>query len=77
MAINNGGQVVGRSDIPSRGTQHVFRAFLWTNAAGMKDLGSLSGRQWAQANDLNEIGLVVGQTWLSSGQSRATLWRIR
>jgi len=77
IAINNAGQVVGRSDLPSRGTQRVYRAFLWTDAAGMKDLGSLSGRQWAQANDLNETGIVVGQTWLSSGQSRATIWKIK
>lgn len=77
MAINSSGQVVGRADVPVKGTQHVHRAFLWTAAAGMKDLGSITGRQWAQALDINETGWVVGQTWLSSGASRATLWKIK
>lgn len=77
MSINNFGQIVGRSDIASRKNSPVYRAFLWTNPGGMRDLGSLPDRQWAQANDINDLGVVVGQTWLSSGLSRATLWRIR
>jgi probable HAF family extracellular repeat protein len=77
-AINNAGTVVGRSDIGTTkqgGTIH--HAFTWTAADGMKDLGSIVGRQWAQATALNETGWVVGQTWLSSGESRATLWRLK
>ena len=78
FAINNAGQVVGRSDIDNkvqRGT--VFHAFTWTAAEGMKDLGTVTSRQWAQAMALNETGWVVGQTWLQSGASRATLWRLK
>jgi probable HAF family extracellular repeat protein len=76
-AISNAGQVVGRADRPRKGTQTVHRAFLWTAATGMQDLGSVSGREWAQARDLNENGWVVGETYLSSGQSRATLWKLK
>src|SRR5688572_26555241 len=78
IAINTAGQVVGRSDIAvkKRGGTN-FRAFLWTAAEGMQDLGSLPNRELAQALDINDAGVVVGQTWLSSGSSRATLWRIK
>jgi probable HAF family extracellular repeat protein len=76
-AINNAAQVVGRADLARKGSQSVFHAFLWTSATGMKDLGSLSGREWAQARDLNETGWVVGETYLGSGQSRATLWKLK
>lgn len=77
IAINNAGQIVGRADLPRKGTQSVYRAFLWTATGAMRDLGSLPDRQWAQANDVNNLGVVVGQTWLPSGLPRATLWRIR
>jgi hypothetical protein len=43
----------------------------------MKDLGSITSRQWAQAMALNETGLIVGQTWLQRGFERATLWRLK
>ena len=76
-AINNAGQAVGRADRPRKGSNTVFRAFLWTAADGLKDLGSLSGRDRAQARDLNETGWVVGETYLSSGLSRATLWKLK
>lgn len=76
-AVNNAGLVVGRADLPRKGTQSVFRAFVWTSGGGMKDLGSLSGRDWAQARDLNEKGWVVGETYLRSGLSRATVWKLK
>jgi probable HAF family extracellular repeat protein len=76
-AVNNSGQAVGRADRPRKGAQSVFRAFIWTAADGMKDLGSITGRDWAQARDLNEVGWVVGETYVGSGASRATLWKLK
>jgi probable HAF family extracellular repeat protein len=78
FAISNDGKVVGRSAVSTtkqRGT--VFHAFVWTATDGMKDLGSITSRQWAQAMALNETGLIVGQTWLQRGFERATLWRLK
>jgi probable HAF family extracellular repeat protein len=78
FAIDNSGKVVGRSDVSTtkqRGS--VFHAFVWTAAEGMRDLGSITSRQWAQAMALNVTGLVVGETWLQRGFERATLWRLK
>jgi probable HAF family extracellular repeat protein len=75
-AINNAGQAVGRSDFGSKGKQD-FHAFLGTAATDMQDLGLPTGRTHGWATDINENGWVVGQTWPSSGSSRATLWRIK
>lgn len=74
--INNSGQVVGRSDVGTKG-KRVFHAFLWTAATGMQDLGLPTGRADGWANDINENGWVVGQTWPSSGPHRATLWKLK
>jgi probable HAF family extracellular repeat protein len=76
-AINNAGQVVGRAELPRKGVQYPYHAFLWTAAAGMKDLGLPSDATLAQARDLNETGWVVGERYLGSGQSRATLWKLK
>jgi probable HAF family extracellular repeat protein len=76
-AINNAGQVVGRAHLPRKGTQDTFHAFLWTAAAGMRDLGLPSDAARAQARDLNETGWVVGERYLGSGRSRATLWKLK
>ena len=76
-AINNGGQAVGRADLATkRGTSPVHHAFLWA-VGGMKDLGTFSDRPWAQANDINDVGVVVGETIAAKGMTRATLWKIR
>jgi len=68
-AINEGGQVVGRSDTAD-GDQH---AFLWTQADGMVDLGTLGGST-SSALDINEAGQVVGRAATANGDEHAFLW---
>ena len=53
--LNNAGQVVGVADTPSGS-----HAFLWTNGAGMKDLGVLPGDSSSRANHISDQGEVVG-----------------
>jgi probable HAF family extracellular repeat protein len=73
-AVNNAGQVVGRADRARKGAQSVFRAFIWTAAAGMQDWGgSLADTGLRPATERD--GWVVGETYLASGLSRATLWK--
>lgn len=51
--LNDSGQAVGTSN---------GRAFLWTAAAGMTDLGSLPGEERSFAAAISPSGVVVGQT---------------
>jgi len=50
--LNSAGQVVGCSDTgtsngyPCTGTTAGQHAFLWSKSAGLKDLGTMSGRLW-------------------------------
>jgi probable HAF family extracellular repeat protein len=55
-SINNLGQVVGVSALP--GNQNIH-AFLWTDEAGMQDLGTLPGDVYSAGLDINERGDVV------------------
>jgi probable HAF family extracellular repeat protein len=78
IAINDVGQIVGRSETTFRkGGRRAFRAFLWTAGDGMRDLGSLPNGEFSQALDINNGGAVVGESFLPSGEWRATLWRIK
>jgi probable HAF family extracellular repeat protein len=82
-AVNREGQVVGESDIPSsqkkrtsmgNGT-HAGHAFLWTSGH-MRDLGTLPGDASSQANAVNDVGQVVGQSGRSGDTqlSHPFLW---
>ena len=56
--INNGGAVVGGSDLSGDQTSH---AFLWTPETGkMKDLGTVSGDYWSVGLGINDAGQIVG-----------------
>ena len=70
-AINNQGQAVGHSDLP---TKHLSR-FLWTREKGMKGLGTLSGDFASFALGINDGGEVVGASIGPAFSTfRAVLW---
>ena len=50
-----------------------MRAFLWTQATGMQDLGVLPGNNSSRALGINDMGVVVGSSTSSSGD-RAFIW---
>lgn len=77
LAINNLAQIVGRTEMGSQRGKRVYHAFLWTAAGGMSDLGFLPGGSSATAVDINDSGMIVGETVWSSGATRATIWKIK
>jgi len=62
--INDSGQVVGFSG---------SGAFLWTEASGMRDLGTLGGRG-SFAFGINAAGQAVGSSGTAGGELHAFLW---
>src|SRR5215211_2000108 len=70
--INDRGQVVGQSDVPSGAGHH---AFLWEKGK-MTDLGTLPGSSLSNALDINDRGQVVGSSTLASDSApeHAVLW---
>jgi probable HAF family extracellular repeat protein len=72
--INNAGQVVGRSG----GVGFVgSSAFLWTSAAGMRDLDTSPGGEVGRvATDINDQGLIAGTAFTnaSSNDLHAFVW---
>ncbi|KAB8316387.1 DUF3466 family protein [Tolypothrix campylonemoides VB511288] len=77
-AINNAGQVVGNSG--NSNASQGSRAFLWSSDTGMIDLGLPPGRfpasesDWSFANDINDLGQVVGGSNSGLNGPRAFLW---
>src|SRR6185369_8680200 len=68
-AMNNNGQVVGRSGHPHGEMTH---AFLWTGGR-VHDLETLPGGDYSAAFDVNNFGDVVGYS-NTGGNLRAFLW---
>ncbi len=68
----DGSVVVGRVLGEASG---YARAFRWTQATGMQDLGTLPGGNWSEALGVSADGLVVvGMAYNASGQPRAFRW---
>jgi len=67
--INSNGAVTGYASVGSQS-----HAFLWTAAAGIQDLGVLSGdlASWGQA--INDSGEIVGGSYSVAGTFRAFRW---
>src|SRR5688572_17752089 len=62
MGINASGQVVGMSNLSSG----ARRAFLWTAAGGMVNLGTLGGSE-SEATGINRLGTIIGGGWTALG----------
>jgi hypothetical protein len=62
--INNAGQICGYSQGPLSG----FGAFIWDEANGMQFLGT-AGLAYSFANDMNDLGQVVGYAQSASGNT--------
>ncbi len=69
--LDDVGQVVGESSTNVLGASH---AFLWSNGAGMQDLGTLGGTT-SVARAVNDAGLVAGRSDVTSQLTRAFLWQ--
>jgi probable HAF family extracellular repeat protein len=70
--INATASVVGSSETTRDGD--VIHGFVWTAAAGMKDLGTLAGGNYSVAYAINSNGLIAGSSNLSNGDLHAVLW---
>jgi len=77
-AINDQGQVVGTSSLPG---DKANPAFLWTEATGMQNIGTLGKDKSALPGAfgaINNIGQVVGQScsgYAGTGNCRAFIWQ--
>lgn len=70
-AINNRGEVVGGGVEPDQ------RAFIWTQASGLEELGWLpdGDTSYAEAFDINDWGTAVGTALTADLQGHAFVWR--
>ena len=68
--VNNLGTVVGWS-VNAAG---VDRAFRWTLAQGMTDLGTLPGDDWSRAISITNTGAILGVSGRTGGRGTPLVW---
>lgn len=72
-AINESGTIVGSS--AQAGATEADRAFRWTEAGGIEDLGTLPGfDRFSGARGINDLGDIVGISTGFNPGTRAVLW---
>jgi probable HAF family extracellular repeat protein len=67
--INDRGQVTGWSTARAGGA-FVTHAFVWTAAAGMRDIGTLGG-DYSSGQSINESGQIAGESKIGTGATLA------
>jgi probable HAF family extracellular repeat protein len=72
LSLNQRGDAVGFSDLPSDAT---FHPFLWRKKTGMIDLGVLAGDSFGFSSGVNARDQAVGQVCDASGNCRGFLWQ--
>lgn len=68
MGINNHSQAVGYSELGGQ------RPVIWSPNKAVQDLGTLTRFGQGIAWGINDAGLVVGQSSVSTGEPKAVLW---
>jgi probable HAF family extracellular repeat protein len=78
LAINNSGLVVGMSETGQfdRFRSAIHHAAVWSANGEIQDLGTLPGRNFSQANDINEKNEVVGWSSANGVPGHAVLWTL-
>ena len=66
FGINASGQVVGGAG--------YYRAFVFTDGAGLTELFGVGGRPYALARRINDAGVIVGESWGGGLSFRAVRW---
>lgn len=64
-SINDSGQIVGNSTSPAG--SFLLRAFRYSDATGMVDLGALPGGEQSEAKDINAAGEIAGRAQVPYG----------
>lgn len=72
--LSNTGDVTGTRSLHDPAGELVHQAFLWSEREGLRDLGTLGGKE-SQGYNLNDHGWIVGESDTPSGQKHAFLWR--
>jgi probable HAF family extracellular repeat protein len=80
LGVLTGGDLSGATAVNSKNVvgyatlgDGAYRAFRWSEAAGMTNLGTLPGFDHSRANGINAAGMVVGKAYRVD-ESRAVLW---